>query len=129
MYVLEWAAQSKGAKNRHKTGTIVSYYSATICTGVHTTQMEFEWDPAKAESNLEKHGISFVAAAKMLQGPHVRIPSHRGGEVRYLGIGELNGRILTVVYTMRQGRYRIISARRARTNEEAAYRTFFDSGD
>jgi uncharacterized DUF497 family protein len=24
--------------------------------------MEFEWDSAKAESNLEKHGVSFAEA-------------------------------------------------------------------
>lgn len=90
--------------------------------------MEFEWDPAKAEFNLEKHGISFVAAARVLQGPYVRVPSHRGNEERYLGIGELNGRILTVVYTMRAGRYRIISARRARTNEKEAYRAVYGGG-
>jgi len=33
--------------------------------------MEFEWDPTKAESNLAKHGISFVAAMRVFDDPTV----------------------------------------------------------
>jgi uncharacterized DUF497 family protein len=45
--------------------------------------MDFEWDSAKEESNLRKHGISFVAAALVLESQRVVIfPSDRPGERR-----------------------------------------------
>lgn len=90
--------------------------------------MEFEWDPAKRERNLEKHGIDFVDAARVLMGRHVRIRSRYTEEERFLAIGMCEGRTVAVVYTMREGRYRIISARRARTHEEETYRTLFGAG-
>jgi uncharacterized protein len=92
--------------------------------------MEFEWDLVKEESNLHKHGISFVAAARVLESQRVVIvPSDRSGERRWLAIGMNSGdqRIIAVVYTMRGERYRIISARRARKNEEDSVRQGFGS--
>lgn len=87
--------------------------------------MEFEWDPAKEVANLTKHGISFVAAARVLEsGRTVGFQSDRGGEPRWVAIGihPATQKIVAIVYTMREGRCRIISARRARTNEEEEYR-------
>lgn len=84
--------------------------------------MEFEWDTNKEKSNLKKHGISFVAAAHILLAEHYEAQSDRHSEVRYLAIGEKQGRILAVVYTRRGSKYRIISARRASKNEEKIYR-------
>ena len=92
--------------------------------------MEFEWDSVKEESNLHKHGISFVAAARVLESQQVVIvPSDRSGERRWLAIGRNSGdqRIIAVVHTMRGERYRIISARRARKNEEESFRRGFGS--
>ena len=92
--------------------------------------MEFEWDSVKEESNLHKHGISFVAAARVLESQQVVIvPSDRSGERRWLAIGMNSGdqRIIAVVYTMRGERYRIISARRARKNEEESFRRGIES--
>lgn len=83
---------------------------------------EFEWDEEKREANLEKHGISFVAAIKIfLSDPYIE-RSDRNSESRYIAVGEVKGRILTVAYTLRGDRIRIISARRARKNEEKKYR-------
>ena len=84
--------------------------------------MEFEWDPAKSEANLRKHGIDFEDAAHVLLGPHVRERSDRNNEKRWIAVGEVDDRIFTVVYTLREGRYRIRSARRARANEREKYR-------
>ncbi|MDQ3606686.1 MAG: BrnT family toxin [Gemmatimonadota bacterium] len=84
--------------------------------------MEFEWDPAKAAANLEKHGISFLGAATIFDGPVLTSRSDLGGEERWKAIGLLGGREIAVIYTIREGRYRIISARRARENERRAYR-------
>lgn len=85
--------------------------------------MDFEWDPDKRQSNLEKHGIDFVAARQVFAGPYIRKRSDRKGERRWLATGEIKGRIITVVYTLREGRIRIISARAARSYEREAYRS------
>jgi uncharacterized DUF497 family protein len=97
---------------------------ASVYTLEHTqrpTAMEFEWDPRKAESNLEKHRIDFEDAIGIFGGPVLEIRSDRDGEERYNAIGILNGREIAVIYTPREGRYRIISARKATKNERTTY--------
>jgi uncharacterized DUF497 family protein len=84
--------------------------------------MEFEWDPDKNEANIRKHGISFVGASRILAGTNYRERSDRGGERRWIAVGPYEGRLVTVVYTRREERYRIISARRAREHERRKYR-------
>jgi len=86
--------------------------------------MEFEWDINKEAINLKKHGISFVTAARVLLEKHYEARSDRYNEVRYLAVGEAENRVLAVVYTKRGNKYRIISARRARKNEEAVYKEY-----
>lgn len=86
--------------------------------------MEFEWDPVKEARNLEKHGISFVAGAQALaSGPVFEFQSDRGNEPRWIAVGmhPATQQVIAVVYTIREGRYRIISVRRARKNEEEDY--------
>ncbi len=86
--------------------------------------MDFEWDDAKAASNLRKHGVSFTAAVHVFDDP-VRIEwfddREDYGEERYCTIAEVQGVILFVVYTMRGDRTRIISARRASREERDGY--------
>lgn len=84
--------------------------------------MEFEWDPAKRQSNLEKHGIDFRDAARVWDGPTWTRRSDQQDEERYVAVGFVDGRLIAVVYTLREGRYRIISARRTWKSEERAYR-------
>lgn len=86
--------------------------------------MEFEWDTAKETANEKKHKISFVDAATVFDDPHhleedSTKPEH--GEQRFRAIGMLGDVLITVIYTDRQGRRRIISARRARDNERKRY--------
>jgi uncharacterized DUF497 family protein len=95
--------------------------------------MDFEWDPRKRESNIDKHGVDFVAAARMLSsGPHLTVPDNRPGqnEMRWRAVGPLpdsaqpdrwSGALAVVVFTKREGTYRIISARRASTDERRHY--------
>lgn len=93
--------------------------------------IEFEWDPAKEARNLKKHGISFVAAARVLSsGTTLEFQSHRSGEARWVAVGTdpVSRKVVAVVYTVREGRHRIISARRARENEEAEYRKRIEEG-
>lgn len=87
--------------------------------------MLFEWDINKEASNLTKHGLSFVAAIAVFDDPN-RIeedstkPEH--GEVRSKTIGMVEEElIVSVIYTDRAQKRRIISARRARKNEQEKY--------
>jgi uncharacterized DUF497 family protein len=82
----------------------------------------FEWDEAKAEENLQKHGITFRDAAAALLSLASIIPTPRLGENRFASICERDGRLIAVVWTPRFGAIRIISARAARKNEQAHYR-------
>jgi uncharacterized protein len=83
--------------------------------------MEFQWDVAKAAANLAEHRISFEDAIAIFEGPVLETRSDREAEERYKAIGIVEGREIAVVYTLREGGYRIISARRARRNERRAY--------
>lgn len=85
----------------------------------------FEWDEAKAKSNLAKHRVPFEYALRVfLDEGHVLLDASRkaDGERRQKIIGEIEGKIFTVVFTMRGDICRIISARRANMNETRAYR-------
>jgi uncharacterized DUF497 family protein len=86
--------------------------------------MNFEWDEDKRLSNIEIHGIDFFGARHLFDGrPRYDFESPRGGEHRILSIGELNGVIVAVAWTKRGADIvRIISARRARNEEEKKYR-------
>ena len=83
----------------------------------------FEWDENKRLLNLGKHGIDFVAAKEIWEGPVLEAPSNQNhhGEERLLAIGRVNDRCITVVYTWRGENRRLISARKARTHEQEAY--------
>ena len=86
--------------------------------------MEFEGGPAKAASNLAKHGIDFDDAIAIFDDPRIvsAVDPRGRGETRYRAIGTGEGRTLLAVYTMRGSQVRrIISARRASRRERAAY--------
>ena len=90
--------------------------------------MEFEWERAKAVANHAKHAVRFEDAAAILeQGSVVLERSDRKGEVRWTAIGMLGKAVVTVVFTERETRTRIISARTARRNERERYRACFGS--
>jgi uncharacterized DUF497 family protein len=85
---------------------------------------EFEWNAAKAESNLVRHGVSFEAARRVFDDAFAfeRCDFDSAeGEIRYVITGMVNDVILTVVYTERGERTRIISARRATKHEQEEY--------
>ncbi len=83
--------------------------------------MEFEWDDTKAESNLQKHHVSFAEAATAFADPLAAIfpdPDHSQDEEREIlvGVSERN-RLLVVSFTERGNKIRIISARVATPSE------------
>lgn len=85
----------------------------------------FEWDPAKALSNLRKHGVSFDEATGVFGDPlalDIHDPLHSDDEDRFVIIGtSLRGRLLVVVFTERNDRIRLISARKATPRERKTY--------
>jgi uncharacterized DUF497 family protein len=84
--------------------------------------MEFEFDPANSAANLEEHGIDLTQAQQLWQDvARVEIPARTAEEPRWLVIGRIDGKHWSVVVTYRQGRARIISARRSRKEEVALY--------
>ena len=86
--------------------------------------MEFEWDLEKNKINQRKHKISFEEASEIFFYPIYEIVDDRFsyGETRYIAIGNNNQMIiLTVVYTEREGKIRIISARYSTKQEKELY--------
>lgn len=86
---------------------------------------EFEWDPAKAKSNAEKHRVTFEQAASVFADPRAITfadPDHSHAEERYLTIGKVGSLVILIVsHTDRSGAIRIISARRASRKERQLY--------
>jgi uncharacterized protein len=78
----------------------------------------FEWDPEKNASNIQKHGLSFEEAASIFNGPVLTGPDDNAGEYREKSFGLLGGSVVVcVVHTDRNGKIRIISARKATPKE------------
>ena len=82
---------------------------------------EFEYDPAKSDANRDKHGIDFVEAQALWDAEAAErvLPYVREG--RLLRIGIIGEKLWAAVFTMREGRVRLISVRRARGDEEVEY--------
>lgn len=87
--------------------------------------IEVEWDSKKASSNLRKHGIGFEEATSALLDPMALAQKDPSSELepRWVLIGmSAEGRLLTVIYTLRnEERIRLISARKATRKEAADY--------
>ena len=85
--------------------------------------MGSEWDPAKARSNLRKHGVRFADAVTALEDADaVTVRDEREDEERWITIGmDAEGRLLVVIFTWRGERIRLISARPATRREAGQY--------
>jgi uncharacterized DUF497 family protein len=84
--------------------------------------MEFEFDPVKSETNLQKHQINFVDAQQLWTDQFAAVADARSeSEPRFTLIAQWQGRIWTAFFTLRNDKIRLISVRRARQNEEILY--------
>ena len=86
--------------------------------------MSIQFDPAKAESNFKKHGVSFADAEGVFYDPLAihRIDPVSEDEERFVAVGMGSAdAVLVVVYTIRGEDIRLISARRATRNEVKSY--------
>ena len=87
-------------------------------------ELDFEWDVAKAIENYAKHGVSFEHAKLVFDDSFAieRVDDRVDyGEERFILVGLSQGFLLTVVYTERDDRIRLISARHATRYEQDDY--------
>lgn len=86
--------------------------------------MEFEWGEEKATKNYLKHSVRFSQITPAFFDPlRIEAPDFTHTEERYHLIGQIQGRIVFIVYTWREDRIRIISARKATNYEQKIYHT------
>ena len=86
--------------------------------------MRVDWDPEKAKSNFQKHGVRFSDAEIVLYDLTALTSEdvEAEGEQRFISIGrDVITRIIVVVYTYRGEDIRLISARKATKRERKAY--------
>ena len=92
-------------------------------------KLTFEWDEVKAITSFKKHKVSFEEGKTIFNDPCLcTFPDneHSADEGRYINIGlSVQGRVLIVIHTERQGKIRIISCRKATMRE----RRFYEKGD
>jgi uncharacterized DUF497 family protein len=84
----------------------------------------FEWDEGKSAKNEANHGVTDRESEEIFfNEPLVVTRSSKGGkEIRYAALGKTYGsRLLTVVFTVRANRIRVISARPMSRNERTVY--------
>ena len=82
----------------------------------------FEFDPAKSQKNLEKHGIDFQGAQRLWSDPNLlEIVAKSDDEPRFLMIGLIDDKHWSAVVTLRNGAIRLISVRRSRRKEVEIY--------
>ncbi|MEW6366873.1 MAG: BrnT family toxin [Acidobacteriota bacterium] len=95
--------------------------------------MRFEWDQAKNEQNIEKHGLDFADAPEAFRGPLlVGLDTREDyGEDRWIGIGTLQRRpiVVVLVFTERAPDIiRVIPLRKATRDEKERYEEAVKNG-
>ena len=85
----------------------------------------FEWDAGNSDKNWLRHEVSQAEAEQALLNTPLVVSAtvkHRGPEARYIALGQTDaGRCLTVVFTARGTRIRVISARAMSKTERGMY--------
>lgn len=85
----------------------------------------FEWDDGNRDKNLLKHDITTGEAEEVFNNLPLKLyddPEHSEREQRYLAYGKTNaGKLLTVIFTIRENKIRVISARQMHKKERKEY--------
>jgi uncharacterized DUF497 family protein len=89
----------------------------------YTVVVPFQWDPRKAVSNLDKHGVDFADAVAVFEDPRaLTMPDPHPDEERFVTLAlDSLGRVLVVSWTHRDDDIRLISARKATRRERLQY--------
>jgi uncharacterized protein len=94
--------------------------------------MNYEWDEKKRAANLEKHGLDFLRAIKVLENEDllvVRDDRKNYGEERLIAYGRFDGRVYVVVYAQHRPEImRLISFRKANRREVLFYEKALSRG-
>ncbi len=85
--------------------------------------MELEYDTVKNKQNIAKHGVSFDDVADFVWAESITTPDERFdyGEHRLVSYGMLNDRLHVLIWTIRNGKIRPISFRKANKREKEFY--------
>jgi hypothetical protein len=85
--------------------------------------MRFTWDEIKRQANLAKHGLDFADAERVFASPMVLVEDsrHDYGEQRMIGIGLLDFLVVLIVHVESHQEIRIISMRKADSDETNLY--------
>ena len=85
--------------------------------------MQFSWDETKRKTNIAKHGLDFADASRVFDSPIVLFEDDRQayGEQRMIGIGLLESLVILIVHVESETHIRIISMRKADSNETDLY--------
>ena len=85
--------------------------------------MKIEFDPAKRSETLVKRGLDMADAWLVFAEPHKTFEDDRAdyGEVRFISVGHLDGRLICIAWTRRGHVRRIISMRKANDPEIARH--------
>ena len=85
----------------------------------------FEWDAGNADKNWRRHEVRQTEAEQVLLNMPlvVKAPARQAGaEPRFIALGQTDtGRLLTVIFTVRRSRIRVISARPMSRRERNAH--------
>lgn len=84
--------------------------------------MDISFDPAKDAANIAKHGLSFADFDGFDAEPSVVVDDRAEyGETRYRAFGRVDGKGRCLAFTIRDGKVRAISLRRAHEKEMRRY--------
>ena len=85
--------------------------------------MRFTWSEAKRQLNLEQHGLDFVDAARVVDGPTFTYEDDRFeySEQRFVTLGVLAGLVVSIVHTETPRLIRVISFRKATKHEQTIF--------
>lgn len=86
---------------------------------------EFEWDEGNSSKNLLKHDVADEECEEIFFNQPLIIANdtkHSNQELRYKALGKTNNRrVLFLVFTLRNNKIRIISARDVNKKERVIY--------
>jgi uncharacterized protein len=85
--------------------------------------MEIVFDPEKRRLTLLGRGLDMARSDEVLSGKTVTSEDVRVdyGETRFITVGYLDGRMVSIAWTRREGAYRIISMRKSNDREQKRY--------
>ena len=92
--------------------------------------MSIEFDAAKRAATLRSRGLDMARAGEVFAGFTLTVEDDRRdyGEDRFITIGFLDGAMVVLAWTPRDGAHRIISMRKANERERAHYGPRFGPG-